>query len=167
MRKPWASLSIRMPSEEAADGLFCDAGLGPLMWLEQHNQLEVSGKVVPWEPPPPLPSHQCPLRPTNQLCFNSRALCLLAHSWSLLVIMWPASLVKSASSWPVQFLSSLVLKCWCAPHWLSVFWNEDKNKTENTLEQLCHLLVFPFASSDSHWSGETSFSCSRQWACAQ
>lgn len=43
-----------MPSEEAADGLFCDAGLGPLMWLEQHNQLEVSGKVVPWEPPPPL-----------------------------------------------------------------------------------------------------------------
>lgn len=41
-----------MPSEEAADRLFCDAGLGLLMWLEQHSEPGVSGKAIPWETPP-------------------------------------------------------------------------------------------------------------------
>lgn len=40
---------------------------------------------------------------------------------------------------------------------------EDKNKTENALEQFCQLLVFPLASSDSHWFGETSLSCHKLW----
>lgn len=92
------------------------------MWLEQHSQPGVSVKAVPWEMHPPPTSeygvlHSLPQRLWNQLCFDSRALHLLDHSWSLLVNMWLSGL--AAQYHPV--LLSLVLNCWCASHWLSVF----------------------------------------------
>lgn len=141
-------------------------GTNDLIHLELQNQAGMPGKVAQGMLPTLTPclcllpetcGTSCTLH--SELC-AIRLTAVIASKYVTIRVLWSS---VRACSFLCLTCSQLQMCLLLAPN----FWNEDRNKTENTLEQFCQLLVFLFASSDSHWFGETSLSWSRQWACAQ